>query len=311
MKPLHIGLIIAVSAIAGGLVVKWQSSKPAEPAPVVATTAPAPAVQPESAVEPVKPAAEPASPSPFEESKHKAAEETRRKAPHKPAPVRTAKASIPAAPENTVSAPAAQNTAPAPPPPAAPAVDPEPVAPPPPPPPPPPRKVTLAVGTLLPVRLVEGLSTERNQPGDTFTATLTDPLVADGFVIAERGARLEGRVLTSEKAGRVKGVSELAIQLTKLSTSDGQHIPILTDPFQKAGPKTVGKDAAKVGVASGIGAAIGAIAGGGKGAGLGAIIGGAAGTGGVMATRGEPATLPTETRISFRLSQPVTITEKR
>ncbi|MCL5745835.1 MAG: hypothetical protein M1541_18240, partial [Acidobacteria bacterium] len=216
MKPQHIGLIIAVSAIAGGLVVKWQSSKPVEPAPVTAT-APAPAVQPESAVEPVKPAAEPAPPSPFEESKHKAAEETRHKAPHKPAPVRTAKASIPAAPEK-VSAPPAENAAPAPPPPApaAPAVNPEPVAPPPPPPPPPPRRVTLAVGTLLPARLVEGLSTDRNQPGDTFTATLTDPLVADGFVIAERGARLEGRVLTSDKAGRVKGVSELSIQLTKL-----------------------------------------------------------------------------------------------
>lgn len=302
MKPLHIGLLIAAGALAGALAVKWQSSAPAGPAPVAAT-APTPAA-PESVTEPVKPANEQALPSPFEESKHKA--------PHRPAPVRPAKA-VPQPPSAQRPVQTASSSSPSPQP-VAPTPAPAPVAnpePPPPPPPPPPRKVTLAVGTLLPVRLVEGLSTDRNQPGDTFTATLTDPLVADGFVIAERGARLEGRVLSADKAGRVKGVSELAIQLTKLTTSDGQHVPIQTDPFQKAGPKSVGKDAAKVGAAAGIGAAIGAIAGGGKGAGIGAVIGGAAGTGGVLATRGEAATLPTETQISFRLSNPVTITEKR
>jgi len=63
--------------------------------------------------------------------------------------------------------------------------------------------------------------------------------------------------------------------------------------------------------ATAIGAAIGAIAGGGKGAAIGAGVGAAAGVGGAMATRGKPATLPTETRINFRLSAPVTVTEKR
>ena len=129
-------------------------------------------------------------------------------------------------------------------------------------------------------------------------------------MIAERGARLEGRVVESEKAGRVSGLSSLSIELTRLTTSDGQHVRIQTESFAKEGEKSVGKDAAKVGAAAGIGAAIGAIAGGGRGAGIGAAIGGAAGTGGVMATRGKATTLPSETRISFRLSEPVTITEQ-
>jgi len=72
----------------------------------------------------------------------------------------------------------------------------------------------------------------------------------------------------------------------------------------------VKSDTAKAGVAAGIGAAIGAMAGGGKGAGIGAIIGGAAGTGGVLATRGKDATIPAETRLSFRLKEPVTLTEQ-
>jgi hypothetical protein len=171
--------------------------------------------------------------------------------------------------------------------------------------------VTITAGTLVPVRTVEALSSDRNQPGDTFTATLDEPLVADGFVVAERGAKLEGRVVESRRAGRVKGVSDLAIELTSLSTSDGQKLEIHTDTFEKQGATSKGSDAAKVGAAAGIGAAIGAIAGGGKGAGIGAAVGGAAGTGGVLATRGKPAVVNSETKISFRLSQPVTITEKR
>ena len=61
----------------------------------------------------------------------------------------------------------------------------------PPPPAPEPHKVTLNAGLLLPVRLVDGLSSERNAPGDAFLATLDKELVVDGFVIAERGARVE------------------------------------------------------------------------------------------------------------------------
>jgi hypothetical protein len=54
----------------------------------------------------------------------------------------------------------------------------------------------------MPVRLVDGLSSERNNPGDTFTATLDKELVVDGFVIAGQGARVEGRVVFRRRAAR-------------------------------------------------------------------------------------------------------------
>jgi len=170
--------------------------------------------------------------------------------------------------------------------------------------------VTITAGTLLPVRIGETLSTARNQPGDTFLATLDQPLVIDGFVIAERGARLEGRVVESEPAGRVKGTSHLAVEIVRVNTADGQRIRIRTASFVKEGSTSKGVDAAKVGAGAAIGAAIGAIAGGGKGAGIGAGIGGAAGVGDVLITRGKPAEIPVETRISFRLKEDVTVTER-
>jgi hypothetical protein len=170
--------------------------------------------------------------------------------------------------------------------------------------------VTLNAGTLIPVRLVDGLTSERNVPGDGFTATLDKEIVVDGFVIAERGARVEGRVVSSDKGGRVKGVSAIQVELLRLRTSDGQTVEVQTDGFERRAEESRRQDAAKVGAGAAFGAVIGAIAGGGKGAAIGAGVGGGAGAGTVMATRGNAATLPSETRVTFRLRAPVTITEK-
>ncbi len=155
----------------------------------------------------------------------------------------------------------------------------------------------------------ETLTTERSRPGDTFTATLDQPLVVDGFVIAERGARAQGRVVESDRSGRVKGVALMQIELTQLSTSDGQRVRVNTAFLEKKAESTKKQDAAKVGIGAALGAAIGAIAGGGKGAGVGAGVGGAAGAGDVALTRGKPVEFPVETRVAFRLSEPLTLTE--
>lgn len=225
-----------------------------------------------------------------------------------PAPVVVAEATKPpvtsAPPPEPVSPPVDPNNqplkvqSPPPPPPAAP------------PPPPKPNTVTLPAGTLVNVRLQERLSSEQNQAGDTFFATVDQPVVIDGFIIADRGARVEGRVTELERSGKVKGLARLVLELTKLNTSDGQKVNIRTASFERKAESSGKSDAAKVGIGAAIGAAIGAIAGGGKGAAAGAGAGGAAGAGGVLLTRGKPAELAVETRLSFRLAEPVTLTER-
>lgn len=98
-----------------------------------------------------------------------------------------------------------------------------------------PHVVTLAAGMSLAVRIAESVSSARNQAGDTFAATLTQPLVLGGFIIAERGARVEGKVVDASPAGRGRGMSHLAISVVQVSTSDGQNIRIRTEPFIKDG----------------------------------------------------------------------------
>lgn len=173
-----------------------------------------------------------------------------------------------------------------------------------------PHTVTLAAGTVLPVRIGETLSSARNRPGDTFLATLTQPLVIDGWIIAERGARLEGRVVDATQAGRATRASHLGIALVRLATADGQNIRIRTEPFVKDSSSSTGTDAAKIGGGAALGAIIGAIAGGGRGAVIGAGAGGAVGAGDVLLTRGKPAEIPVETRVSCRVQDSVIITER-
>lgn len=179
-----------------------------------------------------------------------------------------------------------------------------------PPPPPQPNSVTIPAGTTLSVRMGETLNTERNRNGDTFVATLDQPLVVDGFVVAERGARAQGRIVQSLRSGKVEGLATLGVELTQVTTTDGQRVKINTGAYERQADQTRRRDAEKVGGGAALGAIIGAIAGGGKGAAIGAGVGGAAGAGDVMLTRGKAAEILVESRLSFRLKEPVTITEQ-
>ena len=301
MKPLHIVILLTAGAIGGAVIMKVAQQRQSVPAaPLVAQVqtppATAPATPPAEAAE-ARATDVPANPSPFEPPKP--VREASKPVREASKPLRThanvrLSAAVAAPPRQTVAPPASIPAAPQPvpiesapveqaPQPVPPArMEPEDATPPPPPAPPEPNRVTLNAGTLIPVRLVDGLTAERNLPGDWFTATLYKELVADGFVIGERGARVEGRVVASDKGGRVKGVSSLTVELVRLHTSDGQTVAIQTDGFERRAAETHLQDAEKVGAGAGV----------------------------VMATRGNAATLPAETRVTFRLKAPVTITER-
>lgn len=166
--------------------------------------------------------------------------------------------------------------------------------------------VTVPAGTALRVRTTSTLSTKTQQAGNGFTATLDSPLVVGGREVARRGAVVQGRVVESDKGGRVKGRAHIEVQLTSLTMSDGRIVPIATGTAGREAHGTKKADAAKIGGGAGAGAAIGALAGGGFGAGVGALAGGAAGTGLVLGTRGAPATIPAESVLTFRLRSAVT-----
>lgn len=177
--------------------------------------------------------------------------------------------------------------------------------------PPPPKQARLEAGTPIAVRTTNTLSTKLVKTGERFLATLEEPLVSGDWVIAPKGATVEGRIVESDPGGRVKGVASLVVTLESLTTADGQRVEIETSQVKVEAKSSVKKDAVKTGIASGIGAAIGGIAGGGKGAAIGAGVGAGAGVAGTLATHGDPAEIRAESVLRFQLAAPVTVTERR
>lgn len=165
--------------------------------------------------------------------------------------------------------------------------------------------------TILALELMTPVSTDASQRGDRLQARVIEPAEYAGYMV-------EGRVAQVKRPGKVKGVAELQLAFDQIRSNDNRtailHAELIevtpmgsedTNVDSEGGVKgkdSTKDDAAKVGAASGIGAIIGAIAGGGKGAAIGAIIGGGAGTAGVMTQRGKDIRLEQGQHLKIRTS---------
>jgi hypothetical protein len=175
-----------------------------------------------------------------------------------------------------------------------------------PPPPPPPKKVTVASGTSMAIRLLDPIDSETAQVGQTFRATLDSPLPSDGDAVPS-GYDIKGHIVDVKSAGKFKGQSQLVLQLDSISVS-GRSYGLDTSPYERQASSRTKNTAEKVGAGAVIGAIIGGIAGGGKGAGIGAAAGGGVGGGVQAAGKGQQIRLPSETVLSFSLRSPLTVT---
>jgi hypothetical protein len=174
-----------------------------------------------------------------------------------------------------------------------------------------PDALTIPAGTVIQIRTTDWLSSEKNQTGDAFIATLVQPIVVDGWVVMRRNQNIIGHVTDAKKAPRGGGVSKLQLDLSQLTLVDGQLVPVQTTLLNASAGTSNGRDAAAIGLTTGTGAAIGAGFGGGPGAAIGAGAGFVAGVAGVLFTRGKPTIIPPEDVLTFRMENPLTISTVR
>jgi len=153
-----------------------------------------------------------------------------------------------------------------------------------------PQQVTLKPGTFVTVRISQGLASNKNSVGDTFSGALTQPLVVNGILLAQRGQMVYGRVVEAQK---VKGVHRLGIEVTSIALADGSQVAVHTQLMSRQGPPMpYGRQqegAITTVTADGAAPAAGA------------------GTIGVLATRGHASVIYPETLLTFQTGNAVTI----
>jgi len=182
---------------------------------------------------------------------------------------------------------------------------------PPPPPPPPveqpkPQPLVVPAGTALTVRVGQALGSKTSQTGQTFLATVAQPVSVGGRTAIPAGATVSGTVVNAKPKGRFKGEGELSLALLSVAVK-GKTYSIQTRAFDSTVKGKGKRTAATTGGGAAGGALIGGLAGGGKGAGIGALVGAGAGLVGGAMTGNKQVEIPAESALTFQLSAPLTL----
>jgi hypothetical protein len=168
------------------------------------------------------------------------------------------------------------------------------------------KEVTVPSGTTLRLDLSTAVASDTSSVEQPVRATLRSPVSINGQVVLPEGSEVTGIVTQAEGSGRIKGRARIAMRFSGLR-ANGTSYDIKTSGYAQEAAATKKKDAGKIAIGAGAGAALGAILGGGSGAAKGAAIGGAAGTGAVLATKGDEVRLGPGANISTRLTAPLTV----
>lgn len=168
---------------------------------------------------------------------------------------------------------------------------------------------TLPQHTPIHVVLDQPVSADRTKAGDRFAATVAQPVIVDGNTVIPKGARVSGVIVESRHGGRIKGDADLRLALHSVRVN-GTSYPIHTTAFHRSSKNHKKRNLLMIGGGAGTGVLIGALASGGAGALIGGPVGAGAGTATAILTNKKDVKLPSETHLTFKLSEPVSIPAK-
>ena len=180
--------------------------------------------------------------------------------------------------------------------------------------------LVVPAGTLIHAVLDGALSTKTSRPGDSFSATVTVPVLVAGKAAIAAGSKITGTVMQAKRGGLFGGRGLLQLRYDTIQAGGRQVV--LHATLAAAGTQVVGQaegtvtssgasTARDTAVAAGGGAAIGAVLGGGKGAASGGAAGAIGGLALGMLAAHRDVTMPTGYAIELRLDGPITVARVR
>jgi hypothetical protein len=171
-----------------------------------------------------------------------------------------------------------------------------------------PREVMIPAGTVLRVRLENGVGSDYSRVEDPVRGRLVNDIAVGDHVVVPAGSLVLGSITQSVRSGKVKGRARIAMRFhTVAPAGSAERYRISTRTWARVAPGTKKKDALIIGAPAGGGAIVGGLVGGKKGAAVGAAAGGGAGTAVVLSTRGREVRLPRGSVVAVRLSAPAAV----
>jgi len=159
------------------------------------------------------------------------------------------------------------------------------------------KAVTVPSGTVMMVRMMDGISSQ-NKPGTRFTTTLDADVVIDGVIAVKAGTKIYGTLNSAKQAGRAVGQSSIDIRLNEITSDKGTQL-IATSNYTDAGSRSGVKTLGGAAVGAGIGAVVGGHGSAGKGAAIGAGVS--------LLKKGDTVTVPPGALLEFQLTRSLTI----
>lgn len=184
-------------------------------------------------------------------------------------------------------------------------------------------------GTIVPLSLINSISTKHSVPGDRVYLETAFPVLSNGRIVIPVGSYVAGTVTQIKKPGRVKGRGEMYVRFDSLTLPNG----VTRDFRGRMGgmdgttPGTLDREEGKVTAegnrtgdlrtlaettanGAGVGGIIGSAAGHpGMGVGVGAAAGAAAGLVAILVSRGPDAILPRGTTVEMVLDRQISFTD--
>jgi hypothetical protein len=164
----------------------------------------------------------------------------------------------------------------------------------------------IPIGTAITVRMIDGVDSEQTRLGQTFRASVDEPIEVNGQTVIPRGADCVVKLVEDKESGKFAGRTVLTLALQQVQ-ANGRMIDVTTGDVSQASGSRGARTAKVVGGTTAVGAIIGAIAGGGQGAAIGAASGAAVGGAAQVMTKGQRVKIPSETRLTFTLQQPANL----
>jgi hypothetical protein len=166
--------------------------------------------------------------------------------------------------------------------------------------------IQVPPGTQIVVRLIDAVNSETDSLGQTYRASIDQPIVVNGQTVIPRGSDVIAALIDAKQSGKIQGRTVLTLDL-KSVTVNGRSYDIVTTGVPQASSSRAARSGKVIGGTAALGAIIGAAAGGGRGAAIGAGSGAAVGTAAQVATSGQRVKVPAETRLTFTLQSPLNL----